>query len=91
MPNLTMTRDEIHLALALEYGAEQATYENLQSKAWQALKEEGDADGYRFNMRAAENASHHLDGIRVAAEALGITKEELVKAAQIARIERRLV
>ena len=52
--------------------------------------EEADPGGYEFNMRAAENAAKYLDGIQAAAEALGISKEELIAAAQTARAEGRL-
>lgn len=91
MANLTMTHDEIKAALALKYGNAQAVCERIHEKAWQALTEGRDADSYEFLMGTMSSVTHHLDGIRVAAEALGIIKEELVKAAQIARIEGRLV
>lgn len=42
-------------------------------------------------MRSMDCAFHHLEGIRAAAEALGVTKDELTEAAQIARAEGRLV
>ena len=90
MVNSTMPRDESKAALALKYGITQGTCERLRSEAWHALMEEADPGGYEFNMRAAENAAKYLDGIQAAAEALGISKEELIAAAQTARAEGRL-
>lgn len=91
MANPTMTHDEIKAALALKYGIAQAVCERIHKEAWQALTEERDADRYEFLMGTMNSVTHHLKGIQAAAEALGITKEELAEAAQIAEVEGRLV
>lgn len=90
MANSTFTRDEIKSALALKYGTAQAVCERIHKEAWQALTEERDADRYEFLMGTMNSVTHHLDGIQAAAEALGISKEELAEAARIAGTEGRL-
>lgn len=85
-----MTRNEIKAALALKYGTAQAVCERIHEKAWHALTEERDINGYESLMRSMDSAYHHLEGIQVAAEALGVSKDELAEAAQIARAEGRL-
>lgn len=90
MANPTMTHDEIKAALALKYGNAQAVCERIHEKAWHTLTKERDIDGYESLMRSMDCAFHHLEGIQAAAEALGITKDELINAVQIAKTEGRL-
>ena len=90
MANLTLTHDEIKAALALKYGNAQAVCERIHEKAWHTLTKERDIDGYESLMRPMDCAFHHLEGIQAAAEALGITKDELINAVQIAKTEGRL-
>ena len=90
MANLAMTHDEIKAALALKYGNAQAVCERIHEKAWHTLTKERDIDGYESLMRSMDCAFHHLEGIQAAAEALGITKDELINAVQIAKAEGRM-
>ncbi len=91
MANLTMTHDEIRSALALKYGMGQTTCESLRSQAWQALTEKRDVDRCEFLMCVMACVYHYLDGIRAAAETLGITEAELAEAARTAKSEGRLI
>lgn len=90
MANPTMTHDEIKAALAQKYGNAQAVCERIHEKAWHTLTEKKDIDGYESLMRSMDSAYHHLEGIRAAAEALGITEAELAEAARTAKSEGRL-
>lgn len=75
-----MTKEQILAALAPLYQAGYDEYASLSALSTQLLHEDEDR-AYKVIARRAVNKSHFLDGMRTAAEALGIPMEELIAAA----------
>ena len=75
-----MTKEQILAALAPLYQAGYDEYASLTDLSVKLLQEDEDR-AYKVIARRAVNKSHFLDGMRTAAEALGIPMEELVAAA----------
>ncbi len=75
-----MTKEEILSALAPLYQAGYDEYFNLTELSIQLLHEDEDR-AYKVIARRAVNKSHFLDGLKAAAEALGVPTGDLISAA----------
>lgn len=90
MANQTFTHEEIKAALALRYKEVRAECEEQASQAWEELTERSDLEAFKYTCDCAAYTWQFACGIQAAAEALGITKDELIVAAQAAKAEGRL-
>ncbi len=74
-----MNKEQILAALAPLYRDGYAEYNRLSELSTQLLHEDEDR-AYKVIARRAVNKSHFLDGLKAAAEALGVAVEELIQA-----------
>lgn len=75
-----MNKEQIIAALAQVYNAAYDEYFRLTELSAQLIREE-EEQAHLVIARKATQKSHFMDGVKAAAEALGITETELVKAA----------
>ncbi len=75
-----MNKEQIIAALVPVYNAAYDEYFQLSELSIQLLQEDEDR-AYRTIARKATQKSHFMDGIKAAAEALGITVTEFLSAA----------
>lgn len=73
------SRKEILTALAAAYSREYDEYKRWEDAA-KTLAREQETDEAKAAKRMADNLSHRLDGFKAAAEAIGISAEELLDA-----------
>ncbi len=73
-----MTQEEIKLALAQLYRVQYDMYVQLETLAREAAQD-GDNEGFRGLHREATDKAYVLYGIRIAAQALGIERDEFVE------------
>lgn len=90
MSDPTMTREEIKAALALRYKGVRAECEEMATQAWEELTESSDLEAFKCICECAADTWQFACGIQAAAEALGISKDELIEDAQTARAVGRL-
>lgn len=76
----TLTKEQIIAALVPLYNAAYDEYYRLTDLSIQLLNEDEDR-AYRVIARKATQKCHFMDGVRAAAEALGITENEFTSAA----------
>lgn len=74
-----MKKEQIFTALAPLYRLEYDAYARLEVLAKEAAQE-GDTPAFEAISRRAVNKSHFLDGMKVAAGALGVDMAELLAA-----------
>lgn len=73
-----MEREKILAALSNAYADIYGEYETLSELAKELLHD-GEDKAYQSISRRAQGKSHMLDGIKLAAAALGITLDEIVQ------------
>ena len=74
-----MNKEQIIMALTPLYRLEYDIYGQLEALAKVAIQE-GDTIAFEAISRRAVNKSHFLDGMKAAAEALGVDTAELLAA-----------
>lgn len=74
-----MNKEQIITALVPLYRLEYDAYAQLEALAKEAAQE-GDTPAFEAISRRAANKSHFLDGMKAAAEALGVNAAELLAA-----------